>query len=80
MTTAEPAPSEARIPSPVRERDRMRGESFPERPDPSPQPSPARERGRVAAVSAKDAFSRPSQRDWERPQPWQAQPACSQPA
>ncbi|TXN55502.1 hypothetical protein FV228_26725 [Methylobacterium sp. WL18] len=41
-------PDGARVPSPVRERDRVRDATSPERPDPSPQPSPARERGRVA--------------------------------
>ncbi|MBP30145.1 MAG: hypothetical protein CMH16_12675 [Methylobacterium sp.] len=32
----------------MRERDRVRGATSPERPDPSPRPSPAWERGRVA--------------------------------
>ena len=43
-----PAPDEARVPSPVRERDRVRDATSPDKPGPSPQPSPARERGRVA--------------------------------
>ncbi|MCJ2096896.1 glycosyl transferase family 28, partial [Methylobacterium sp. J-072] len=41
-------PDAALVPSPVRERDRVRDATSPEKPDPSPQPSPARERGRVA--------------------------------
>ena len=40
---------EARVPSPVRERDRVRGEPFPDGPDPSPQPSPELEREPVGA-------------------------------
>ncbi|WP_375464772.1 cisplatin damage response ATP-dependent DNA ligase [uncultured Methylobacterium sp.] len=43
------AQDEAQVPSPVRERDRVRDETCPERPDPSPQPSPARERGPAGA-------------------------------
>ncbi|MGU3329712.1 glycosyltransferase [Methylobacterium mesophilicum] len=41
-------PIKARVPSPVWERDRVRGATAPEGPVPSPQPSPARERGHVA--------------------------------
>ncbi|MBP32917.1 MAG: hypothetical protein CMH16_27095 [Methylobacterium sp.] len=36
---------EGRVPSPMRERDRVRGATSLDGPDPSPQPSPARERG-----------------------------------
>ncbi|SFL72719.1 Oxygen tolerance [Methylobacterium pseudosasicola] len=43
------SPDAARVPSPVRERDRVRDATFPESPGPSPQPSPAREREPVAA-------------------------------
>ncbi|AYO85435.1 hypothetical protein EBB05_26555 [Methylobacterium brachiatum] len=52
---------EARVPSPVRERDRVRGATSPDRPDPSPQPSPVRERGPVASEQIRRA--RPRSRD-----------------
>ncbi|TXN84658.1 hypothetical protein FV234_02040 [Methylobacterium sp. WL8] len=39
------------VPSPVRERDRVRGVPCPDRPDPTPQPSPERERGPHRASS-----------------------------
>ncbi|AYO81844.1 hypothetical protein EBB05_05920 [Methylobacterium brachiatum] len=41
----------ARVPSPERERDRVRDQVYPEKAHPSPQPSPARERGRDAACT-----------------------------
>ncbi|MDH2310044.1 cisplatin damage response ATP-dependent DNA ligase [Methylobacterium brachiatum] len=50
-----PAPDEARVPSPVRERDRVRDATSPGKPDPSPQPSPARERGHVAPHADRSA-------------------------
>ncbi|TXN73059.1 hypothetical protein FV228_08795 [Methylobacterium sp. WL18] len=37
------------VPSPVRERGRVRDAPSPENPDPSSQPPPAQERGRVPA-------------------------------
>ncbi|AYO84892.1 hypothetical protein EBB05_23460 [Methylobacterium brachiatum] len=40
----------------MRERDRVRGATSPESPDPSPQPSPARERGHVAAFTRRRAL------------------------
>ncbi|WP_244471607.1 hypothetical protein [Methylobacterium sp. ARG-1] len=52
----------ARVPSPVRERDRVRGATPPEDPGPSPQPSPARERGRVAAFTGQSVNLRPYER------------------
>jgi len=47
------APDEARVPSPVRERDRVRDQGLPDRSHPSPQPSPARERGLVAPYESR---------------------------
>ncbi|MCJ2122562.1 cisplatin damage response ATP-dependent DNA ligase [Methylobacterium sp. J-077] len=49
------APDEAQVPSPVRERDRVRVATSPEGPDPSPQPSPARERGHVEPYTDRSA-------------------------
>ncbi|KAA0121196.1 hypothetical protein CIW48_25065 [Methylobacterium sp. P1-11] len=48
LQSPEPSSAEARVPSPVRERDRVRVENVPEGSHPSSQPSPERERGRVA--------------------------------
>ncbi|MGU3328955.1 cisplatin damage response ATP-dependent DNA ligase [Methylobacterium mesophilicum] len=46
---------ETRVPSPERERDRVRGATSPDGPDPSPQPSPERERGDVAPDTDRSA-------------------------
>ncbi|RUP15829.1 MAG: hypothetical protein EKK43_04940 [Methylobacterium sp.] len=62
-------PREALVPSPVRERDRVRDRVFPDSAHPSPQPSPVRERGRVATVRSRGTklagVSGPAQRGGE---------------
>ncbi|MCJ2060507.1 cobaltochelatase subunit CobN [Methylobacterium sp. J-048] len=50
-------PDRALVPSPVRERDRVRDATSPESPGPSPQPSPARERGHVGSLPGQSAHA-----------------------
>ncbi|TDM99576.1 hypothetical protein CEE86_13925 [Lactobacillus crispatus] len=52
LNSLPPAQNTAQVPSPVRERDRVRGATYPEKPDPSPQPSPRKSGARENAQRA----------------------------